>query len=291
MRLTPALLCFSVFFSAALTAEPASLPVPAAVSSATNTYISARDRYLAEFKAHPTAGDADKREDRALADLDRLLKLAVPGWTAPGFAGPGQITLTTLDHDDEGYGVLDGLSYASGDATVIVTTKPLLTHWIADHRNWWKDEKNISPSMIAAFRSEAFYTQAISPDAAAFLHGLVLVRAPVGADLAVVELAAFAQDLVMDGGPDRLLAVVMRGDRIFIAQEPLKEKLAPGPFCKKELDQALAHAKAVKDSDRADAIEEQADRDYRSCFAQRLREQPNYGAVQKQSQALVDLLH
>jgi hypothetical protein len=50
----------------------------------------------------------------------------------------------------------------------------------------------------------------------------------------------------------------------------------------------------VKDATRFDdhiALEDKADREYRACFAQHLMEQPNYTAVQRQAQALVDLLH
>jgi len=283
MRLAPALLCFSLIFSAAPAADPAP-------SSATDTYISARNRYLAEFKAHPTAGEADKRVEHALADLERLLRLAVPAWQARGFAAKGRINLGSLEADDVEFGQVDGLRYTAGDNTVIVTTKPLLTRWLADHRNWWKDEKNIPASMTAAFRSEAFYTQALSTDAAAFLHGLVLVKAPPGAELAVVELAAFAQDLVLDRGPTTLLAVVLRGDRVFIAEEKLQTPLPPVLFCKKTMDLTLVHAKAEKNTDKSNALEEKADREYRDCFGVRLREQPNYAATQKQAQALVDLL-
>jgi hypothetical protein len=278
MRLAPAFLCFSLIFSAAPAADPAP-------SSPTDTYIYARDRALSAVKADPAA------EDRALPELERLIKLAVPGWHASGFTPEGTYTVVALDEGDVGFGAVDGLQYARGDTVVTVTTKPLLTRWLAGHRNWWKDEKNIPASMTAAFRSEAFYTQALSTDAAAYLHGLVLVKAPPGAELAVVELAAFAQDLVLDRGPDRLLVVVMRGDRIFIAEEKLKTPLAPVLFCKRTLDLTLAHAKAEKNTDKSDALEVKADREYRDCFGVRLREQPNYTAVQKQAQALVDRLH
>ncbi len=287
MRISSAFLCFSLLFSAAPAADPAPF-------SATDTYISARDRYLAEFKAHPTRDDADKRVEHALADLERLLKLAVPAWQDPGFPAKGRINLGSLEADDVEFGQVDGLRYTAGDTTVIVTTKALLTRWLAGHRNWWKDEKNIPASMTAAFRSEAFYTQALSTDAAAYLHGMVLVTVPPGADLAVVELAAFSQDVVLDHGPTTLLAVVLRGDRIFIAEEKLKTPLPPAAFCKKTMDLTLAQAKAAadaKNTDKSDALEEKADREYRDCFGVRLREQPNYAAVRKQAQALVDLLH
>lgn len=277
MRITPALLCFSLIFSA--TAVAGSPP-----QSALDTYISARDQALGMIKAKPGS------DERALADLERLIKLVIPPWSAPGFSAEGRLTLTALDEGDVGFGALDGLEYSRSGTIVVVTTKPLAARWLADHRNWWEEKaKNIPAAMITAFRSEAFYTQALANDAAVFLHGLVLVKAG-GADLAVVELAAIAQDLVMDRGPDTMLAVVMRGDRIFLAQEKLNEKLAPVAVCKAALDKSLAHAKTEKDAAK-EALTERADRDYRSCFAQHLMEQKNYTALQKQAQALVDELH
>jgi hypothetical protein len=276
MRITPSLLCFFLIFSAAPAADPA---------PPTDTYISARDRALAKVKAEPAS------EERSLADLGRLIKLAVPPWQSPGFSPQGALTLNTLDEGDVGFGALDGLQYSRGETTVTVTTKPLVSRWLVDHRNWWKDEKNVPASMPAAFRSEAFWTQALSVDAAAYLHGLVLVKSPPGAELVFAQIAVFGQDLPMDRGPDTLLVVVLRGDRVFLAQEPLKEKLESVPFCKKAMDATLASAEKEKNQDRSDALEDKADRDYRACFAQHLPSQKSYAALQKQAQALVDLLH
>jgi hypothetical protein len=288
MRITPSLLCFFLLFSVAPAADWAPTPAPAAAPSAIDTYISARDRAISALSTDPP-GDA-KANDTALADLERKLRPLIPAWTSPGF-GDGTITLVTLLKDDIGFGQLDGFEYQSRETKVVVTTKPFLTRWMADHKKWWDDQPNIPASTTAAFRTDAFYTQAIGAEDTVYLHGLVLVQRPADADLAVAELAAFSGDTPMDRGPDRLVAVVMRGETIFIAREPLKEKLAPVPFCQKAMQQMLARAKAEKDTKKSDALEEQADREYRACFAQRLREQPNYAAIQKQAQALVDLLH
>lgn len=282
MRITPSILCFFLLFSAA----PGADPVP---SSPTDTYISARDQAAAKVCAIKETKAQDQALDHALPELGRLMAAAVPAWQ--GAHAKGTFTIAALCRGDIDVGRLDGWEYEAGDTTVNVTSVPLLKRWLIDHRNWWPGKKNVPTSMTAAFRSEAFYTQALSTDAAAYLHGLVLVKAPVGTEVAVAELAGFAQDYVMDAGPDRLLVVVVRGERVFIANQKLAVATTPVPYCQKAMQLALAHAKTEKDSKKSETLEDAADRDYRACFAQRLREQPNYAAIQKQAQALVDLLN
>ena len=304
MRFSPAIICFSVLFSAAAAAPPA------LTSSPTDTYISTRDRYLADFKAHPTQGDADKREARALADLERLLRIAVPAWTAPGFPAAGKINLNALDDNEMGLSVLNGLVYSAGDTAVIVTNRALLMGWLAERHNAAKGAAKFLVAIPAAFRSEDFWTFARFDDAAAQFYGMVLVKAPPGGDMAMAELALFAQDLAMDADPDALLVAVVRGDRVFVAKQTFAVKWAKPAICKRALDQTLAKSAAalkdyqdslkanpdakVKDATRFNdhiALDDKADREYRGCFAQHLPEQPNYAALQKQAQALVDRLH
>jgi hypothetical protein len=159
------------------------------------------------------------------------------------------------------------------------------------------------PASIAqAFRAGNFWTFASCPDAAVQLTGMVLVKAPPGADLAIAQIAAVAQVPAKDEPPSALLAAVVRGDRVFIARQKLTLAFDKPEMCKKALDQTLAKSeKALKDYQAAKAkdpkafdthqqLEEQADRDYRACFAQHLPAQKNYAALQKQAQMLVDLL-
>jgi hypothetical protein len=290
MRITPSLLCFFLIFSAAPAADPA---------SPTDTYISARDRTIAAFKG---AAEDDKKAAAARSDVERLLRAAVPAWTSPGFPATGAINLSCLDDNDLGFSVLDGLVYSAGDTSVLVTSRTLLMRWLTRHNAEYKVGK-IPVSVPGAFRSGNFWTFASCPDAAAQMSGMVLVKAPPGAEVAMVQLAVFAQDLAKDADPSMMLAVVVHGDRIFIARQKLTATLDKPAMCKTALDQALAKSeKALKDYQAEKAknpkvfdthvqLEEQADRDYRACFAQHLPSQKNYAALQKQSQALVDLLH
>jgi hypothetical protein len=239
----------------------------------------------------PDGKARDEAERRAVAELGR--QLPVPHWRGPGWQTKTVYTVTTLCEGYIDFGRLDGLIYHQGGTIVTVTSVPILKRWLIDHKNWWGSH-DVPASMPAAFRSDAFYTQALATDAAANIYGIAEVKAPVGAVIAFVQVAAFAQDFVMDGGPDTLLAVVVRGDRVFIAREKLAVATKPVPLCQKRMKRVLARAKATPDvesRDLKDGPDGVADRDYRACFAQHLREQKTYDALQKQAQALVDILH
>jgi hypothetical protein len=292
MRITPSLLCFFLIFSAAPAADPAS---PTAV----DTYISARDRYIAAFK---DAADGDKKAEAALGGVERLLRAAVPAWTSPGFPSTGEVNTSCLDDNDLGFSALDGLAYDAGDTSVIVTSRELLLRWLTRHNAEYGNDK-MPVSIPRAFRAGNFWTYSSCPDAAAQLTGMVLVKAPPGADVAIAQTAAFAQVPAKDEPPSALLAAVVRGDRVFIARQKLTVTFDKPEMCKKALDQTLAKSemaqkeyqaakeKDPKAFDKSVQLKELADRDYRACFAQHLPAQKNYAALQKLAQTLVDLLH
>jgi hypothetical protein len=285
MRTAPALLCIFIVFSAAGAASPA------------DTYQAARDRLVAEFSE---SGAADKNQSSALSYLDRQLAAAVPSWQAPGFPAKGEINLGSLAAGYEDYGRLDGMRYVSGagDTAVVVTVLPLLKLWLAGHRNWWPGKENVPQSADAAFHSEAFYTQAISPDAAMASYGEV----PLEPGKGVALLAVFTQDLAFDSGPDSIVVSVIRGERVFVAEQKLNTGTRPVAVCQNAMKQALAEADAemnaygasrLKDRvhfDRHLALEDKADRDYRRCFARHLPQEPTYEAILKQAQRLAALL-
>jgi hypothetical protein len=290
MRTAPALLCFSLLFPAC------GAPLPGGATTPADAYLAARDRMVAEFSM---PGASDKDQASALSYLERRLQSLVPPWQAPGFSAKAVINLASLTPDDAGYGQLDGLRYASVDASAVVTTPPLLKHWLAEHRAWWPGKESVPQVAEAAFHSEAFYTQAVSPDAAMSSYG----ELPVPGKNAVIQLAVFSQDLTFDTGPDTIVVAAVRGDRVFVAQQKLAIGTKPVAVCQAAMKQALAQSEAemnaygasrLKDRasfDRHVALEEKADRDYRHCFARHLPEQPVYAAIVKQAQALAEQLH
>lgn len=295
MRSTTALLCFSLILSAASAAVPAPL-------SPTDTYISARNRYIADFATHPTRDAADKRMDRALADLESQLTKIIPAWRVPGFPALGKINLGSLERDID-FGRLDGLEYRAGDTDIVVTTPALLHHWMVDHDKWWEGSDNIGQPFEAGIRTEAFWTYALFGDAHAYFYGEVPVTRPNGINAAEARIFFFTNGEANGADPDTLAVFVMQQGRSFVAQQKLKPATHAIAGCQTALKQTTAKSEAayqayrasgLKDTQRFDEsvkLEAQADHDYRACFAQHLREQPNYAAIQKQAQALVDLLH
>lgn len=280
-----ALLCFSLIFSAAWAADP----VP---PSPTDTYILARDRYIAAFKNLPDRGRGDSRAAEALAGVDRLLRAAVPAWTASGFPATGEMNLNCMDDNDMGFSVPDGLAYRAGGTSVIVTNRALLLGWQARHNTEYRT--HVPVAIPAAFRDETFWTFAASCDAGAYIHGTVPVRVGEGADSVTVALGGFHNGLDYDATPDELLAAVVRGDRVWIATETLKQPLAPFTGCvnayKRGSDEypfapTVQQSARLHDQAMADAVT-----NYQACFARELRKRPAYAAVQKQAQDLVDLL-
>jgi hypothetical protein len=245
----------------------------------TAAYLAARDRYIAEFKARPADDPSDKRMDRAFADLEGQLKTIIAPWHAPGFPAEGRINLSTLDHQDMGFGALDGLRYETKETAVIVTTPVLVRNWIADHNRWWSGSDDIPQPVGAAIRSEQFWTYAEFDDSAKFFFGEVPVKIPGGTG--VVLLAVDTQTGIPNEGPRYILVAVLRDDRIFVASQKLETTVPQQPVCERQLEEASSYPNTAK----------HADRDFQACFAPHLHEQPRYGAIRKQAQALVDLLH
>lgn len=105
VRTATAFLCFSLLFPAALAADPAPL-------SPTDTYIWARDRYIAEFSTGDQYEALFENHQQALAGLKRQITDLIPPWKPTGFPDKGHM---------------------SGSTTVLVTTVPLVERWLKDH--------------------------------------------------------------------------------------------------------------------------------------------------------------
>jgi hypothetical protein len=254
--------CIVAFFTVAAFGDP------------TTDYLAARDRYIAEFNAHPSEDAAYKRaEAAAISDLDSKIKQVIPPWhpEIPFFGGG--INLTIL-HQELGFGTLDGLLYTWNGAEVLITTPALARHWIADHNRGASGADVIPQPIEAAIRTGQFWTYAFYGDSGTFFFGEVPVKIPRGTG--VVFLAVPTQTGIPDDGPNQLLAVVLRDDRVFIARQPLGTSIPQQNVCKQLLWKP--------------GTDEQTDHDFQVCFAPYLHEQPKYDAIRKQAQALVDQL-
>jgi hypothetical protein len=269
-------------------------------------YFAARDAAIgriAKLDADSANGDAyTAASDKENAALEALLRTLIGPVVVKGFPGPGKLNLESLSKSDMGYGTLDGLAFASADgkASLVATTAPILRHWLVEHQNWWeKGELNPASSPEAAFKSNSFYTQAISTDAAFNLYAELAIAKPAKADLALALLDARSQD-GMPEAPDEIIAVVISAGRTLIAVTPLQGKMAGVAACTKIDKAAEAKIQAADDANVAadrknDALAAKlvklrtdAETAFRSCFQDKARSQRGFAAAQTQAQALID---
>ncbi|GAA0539124.1 hypothetical protein FHS83_003666 [Rhizomicrobium palustre] len=280
MRKTFAVLCFSIIFF-----------VSSGAATPLDEYIAARDRYIVAF-APPKYVD-NKRHEKALTDVKARLKTLIGPLSAPGYSKEPELNRDTLVGSDVGFDQLDGLRYAGNGGQVVVSTMPLLRAWLAKRKDRPADlDKLIS--------TEDFFTFTVSNDASATFYGSVPVAAK-GRKVAV-RLGDYAQETLLDQGPTKLLAAVIDGERVYIAEEGVSSHLAPIPVCQAPMKKTLAEANAAYTSftafnqkiraafDKYLRLSAAADKGYRVCFAREIRKQKAWPAIKKQAQHLVDSL-
>jgi hypothetical protein len=270
-------------------------------ASAEDGYLAARDRYIKTFEKSGLNDDkALEAHGRALADLEARLRQVVGPNDIKGFGTASKGNLDTLASDDQGFGMLDALVYATADDTarVFVTTPGLLGRWLRGHAHWW-DKNNVPQNVAAALKSESFYTQAISADAAVSTFGDIPVTRPADASTVVAMLTVGAQD-IGSKAPDTLMIALVRPAKVFLVSAKIEPKIGPIAACeqawqqfKKQADDAMAGYAKTNDQklfDKGTRAEEDWDRAYRQCFGARAPKEGFFPAVVKQAQALIDAL-
>jgi len=179
-------------------------------------YVAARVQAGAVLEEKSKTGDSawDAAYDQAKSDLAAQLRRVMGPVPAPkGFSGAGTFSPDALCCG-LGEGMLDGLLFQSGGGSVLVTTEGLLRLWLQEHKNWWKDDP-LATDAKTALQSSAFYTQAISADAAVTIFAPLPIRAPAGATLAVAELATQCNGSC--SLPLYIAAAVVKGGRVYVA--------------------------------------------------------------------------
>ena len=199
------------------------------------SYLSVRNKAIADLaqdNTNPPLLDANESSRVALAKMGPLMRQIVGPLGIKGFPASGQSNVDTLD-GSLGFGTLDGLRATSSDhrTTVVVTTEHLLRVWLAEHRNWWPNDPNNPPTDAEkAFKSNGFYTQALSNGAAAEIFGtLPLSPPPSGAAFGVV--LTFAQDNIAPQPPEQIEVAVVRGSRVFLFNEKVRTRLGQIQSC------------------------------------------------------------
>ena len=259
------------------------LPAAGSAASPEQAYLAARDAYIKAFQHGYTGSDIDKH-NHALADLEAQLRRVIGPTTLPGFPAEGKIHLDTLSQEDQGFGLLDGLVYAipldekgiEQRASVVVTTKGLFEAWLRAHRTKWWGQNPLPQDLQAALRSDDFYRQALSTDAAVVTFAQLPVVKPSWARTAFAVLATRTQDDV-GSTPTEMDIVVIAAERVYAVTA--KTEVAVGPIVACET--IRRQFKAQSDA---------ADRAYLRCFAMRAHDETSFAATVKQAQALIDLL-
>jgi hypothetical protein len=259
------------------------LPAAGSAASPEQTYLAARNAYIKAF--HNGGADPDfEKHKRALADLETQLRRIIGPTTLKGFPAEGKVHLDTLSTEDQGFGLLDGLVYAipldekgiDEKASIVVTTRTLFEAWLRAHKSRWWNQDPLPQDLQSAFRSDEFYRQALSTDAAVVTFARLPVAKPSWARTAFAILATRTQDDV-GATPTEMDIVVIGDERLYVATA--KTEVAVGP---------IAACETIRRQFKAQA--EAGDGAFLRCFAMHAHDEKSFAAAVKQAQALVDAL-
>ncbi len=259
-------------------------------------YLAARDAYIEAFRRSDAGADYATKHERALADLERQLRRIIGPTALTGFPAEGKIHLDTLAPTDEGFGLLDGLVYAipldqtgvDDKVSVVVTTRPLFDAWLKARKTKKAALERLPQDLAAALRSDEFYRQALSTDAAVVSFAPLPVAKPAWARLAYAVLATRTQDTA-GSTPTEMDIVVIGDERVYAVTAKTEAAVGPIAACEKIREKFTARVQAAT-SDKATELEAQGDRAFLQCFATHARTETGFAAALKQAQALVDLL-
>jgi hypothetical protein len=291
----------------------------ASAATPEDRYIAARDAAIAKIsKLYDGKKDdeVEKVEKAADADLLAQMKVILAEPDRKGF-GPARLNLDAYSQGDEGFGLLDGLrfdslvgengekagengadgKYVEPKAHIIVTTQTLFERWLRGHKDWWgKKTKNVPQQMGAAFKDEAFYTQAIPTDAAVVSFNELPIAKPASATSASALLGGRTQDSAPDAADEVFVAAVADG-RVYVAFSSIKPKVHI-PAClairadynkmaDKAADDLSSKRIDKKAYDKLGDFRQQGEDAYKKCFTQRAPQQPTFAEATKQAQALL----
>jgi hypothetical protein len=272
-------------------------PISAAVAQPAEerAYLDLRDAAVATVRAKGTDPDYQydgaKYKQLTLA-LEMRLRRIIGSISPPkGFAGTGKISPDQLCCG-LGEGELDGIAFSNREDRVIVTTESLLLAWLRQHRDWWKDEPPMPDDPQMAFRSDAFYTQAISTDTHVDVFAPLPVAQPAGAKTAVAQLVLLSQAGAL-WPPKEIAAGVIKGGRAYVAVVRATIRPASIVACDavlKELQAKVEAAFAENKADNAMRLELERDSAFKKCWAERVKDEPAFPAIVSQAQALVQSL-
>jgi hypothetical protein len=282
------------------------LPAASNAASPEQEYFAARDAYIKrlerETKPNVVSDDLTRREQLARAELEMRLKQIIGSSELKGVAPEAKVNLDTLLKGDQGFGMLDGLVYSSPEdkTRIIVTTDALLNAWLRGHRKWW-GKNDIPAGVEPALRSEPFYTQAISTDAAVQKYAELPVKKPTAASFVFAMLNGRAQD-IGPWAPKEIMVSVLMNRRLFLVTAPAETTIEPMPECVALWDKAVAQAQKVleepdgpkarsrKPASSFEKIQEEGHAAFHRCFVERAKGDKAFSVLTRQAQSIIDAL-
>jgi hypothetical protein len=277
-------------------------PSRAGAQTPEKLYFAARDASIAEitvamdaYSAIPDASRETKKaaldkatamNDDALAKLEPQMRAIIGPVSIAGFDKDGKLNLDGLIKGDQGFGTLDGLTFASADkkTSIIVTTASIFQHWLVEHKDWWgKNSRDVPQQPARAVKENGFYTQALMTDAAIVGFFPLPIRKPAGAAFAFAMAGSRTQDAVPEQ-TDEIFFAVAKDGRVFIGQTRGFDPIGPIAACEP------ARKAAISPQRPDDRSQKKLEAKFVSCFAARAKQQPAYSGAVSAAQQLMDAI-
>lgn len=242
----------------------------------------------------------DTLQEEALVDLEGQLAAIVGPLDIDGLPASGSLNPSLLYKDEVGSTHLDGLDLESADGKLraVASTRRLLEAWLKAKPEWWKDEPEIARSLEAAFRSDLFYTLAISSDAGISRYADIPIAKPEGVEIAAAMLIVRAQE-AGPFAPEEIVVGVVAGGKVRIATLMHEAVFAATEACKSKWAEHENKAETAFKAYQASGLEDQAafdtysghiasaDAAFRACFKEKAVSEPAFAKVTDQARALV----
>jgi hypothetical protein len=240
---------------------------PARAASSEESYIAARDRYLAKFKPYDGELTDSLRadEERALETLAGGLRRALGPTGLKGFSGKGSLNLRTLFPDSDDSDAIDGLVIPSDDGAteLLVTTRTLVANWLRLHREtlvdnalemgsrdpikktlfekpgkardakieaWLARHREVAQDVAGTITSELFYAQMFSFGAAVVKYADIAVVKPTQATSAYAALIGRQQD-IGPYPPQEIVVTIAQGPRVYVLRARPEVSIEMIPAC------------------------------------------------------------
>ena len=258
-----------------------SAPMTLVAASLEEKYFETRDNFIREFeKASVPIDVLDKKDQHALAELERQLKPIIGPVNVEGFPKEGKINLLTLEND-YGFGQVDGLRFSAKQEELFVTTDSILKKYLAGQPELPKDLAELS-------KTGEFYVRAITAEAAVTYYAEIPVKSANGNSYVHAFLGLTAQD-IGPFIPKDIFVFVTNGNRVLAVQSPVATEITEIPECRNEWER-FAKEKNKKASDESVQYEEQGFEAYHRCYERETKNQKFFASLKEQAQSIVDRL-